>query len=70
MAGTAWLATISRRSSRVRSPPRANTRSPNLHDGRDAVAIASNYGGPKHPQWYRNKRLISERFSRWGGTTR
>lgn len=25
-----------------------------FHDGRDAIAIASNFGGPKHPQWYRN----------------
>jgi len=25
-----------------------------FHDGRDAIAIASNYGGEKDPQWYRN----------------
>ena len=31
-----------------------------LHDGRDAVAIASNYGGPKHPQWYDNLKAHPE----------
>ncbi len=31
-----------------------------LHDGRDAVAIASNYGGPKHPQWYYNLKAHPE----------
>ncbi|HXY62963.1 MAG TPA: nitroreductase/quinone reductase family protein [Mycobacterium sp.] len=25
-----------------------------FHDGADAIVIASNYGGPKHPQWYYN----------------
>jgi hypothetical protein len=25
-----------------------------FHDGDDAIVIASNYGGPKHPQWYFN----------------
>lgn len=25
-----------------------------FHDGRDAIAIALNYGGSTHPQWYRN----------------
>jgi deazaflavin-dependent oxidoreductase (nitroreductase family) len=25
-----------------------------FHDGRDPILIASNYGGPKHPQWYYN----------------
>ena len=25
-----------------------------FHDGRDAIAIASNYGGPKNPQWSYN----------------
>ena len=25
-----------------------------FHDGRDAIAIASNYRGTTHPQWYRN----------------
>ena len=25
-----------------------------FHDGSDAILIASNYGGPKHPQWYYN----------------
>jgi deazaflavin-dependent oxidoreductase (nitroreductase family) len=25
-----------------------------FHDGRDAVAVASNYGEAKHPQWYYN----------------
>ena len=25
-----------------------------FHDGSDPILIASNYGGPKHPQWYYN----------------
>ncbi|TPG31649.1 nitroreductase/quinone reductase family protein [Mycolicibacterium hodleri] len=25
-----------------------------FHDGQEAIAIASNYGGPKHPQWSYN----------------
>lgn len=25
-----------------------------FHDGRDPILIASNSGGPKHPQWYYN----------------
>jgi deazaflavin-dependent oxidoreductase (nitroreductase family) len=25
-----------------------------FHDGRDPILIASNAGGPKHPQWYHN----------------
>lgn len=25
-----------------------------FHDGRDAVVMASNYGGDSHPQWYHN----------------
>ena len=25
-----------------------------FHDGPDPILIASNYGGPKHPQWYHN----------------
>jgi deazaflavin-dependent oxidoreductase (nitroreductase family) len=25
-----------------------------FHDGRDVIAVASNYGGAKHPQWYYN----------------
>ena len=25
-----------------------------FHDGRDPILTASNYGGPKHPQWYYN----------------
>lgn len=25
-----------------------------FHDGPDPILIASNYGGPKHPQWYYN----------------
>ncbi len=25
-----------------------------FHDGPDPIVIASNYGGPKHPQWYYN----------------
>jgi deazaflavin-dependent oxidoreductase (nitroreductase family) len=31
-----------------------------FHDGSDAIAIASNYGGPKHPQWYYNLRANPE----------
>jgi len=31
-----------------------------FHDGRDAIAIASNYGGPKHPQWYYNLKAHPE----------
>lgn len=36
-----------------------------FHDGRDAVAVASNYGGTKHPQWYYN--LIAHPECRLGG---
>ena len=25
-----------------------------FHDGPDPIVTASNYGGPKHPQWYYN----------------
>jgi deazaflavin-dependent oxidoreductase (nitroreductase family) len=25
-----------------------------FHDGRDAIAVASNFGGEKHPHWYYN----------------
>jgi deazaflavin-dependent oxidoreductase (nitroreductase family) len=25
-----------------------------FHDGQDAIAVASNFGGSKHPQWYHN----------------
>ena len=25
-----------------------------FHDGRDVIAVASNYGGDRHPQWYHN----------------
>lgn len=40
-----------------------------FHDGRDAILIASNSGGPKNPQWYHNLRanpdctLGDERFA-------
>ncbi|MFE3445092.1 nitroreductase family deazaflavin-dependent oxidoreductase [Nocardia sp. NPDC059180] len=36
-----------------------------FHDGRDAIAIASNYGGAKHPQWYYN--LVAHPECRLGG---
>ena len=36
-----------------------------FHDGRDAVAIASNYGGENHPQWYYN--LIAHPECQLGG---
>jgi deazaflavin-dependent oxidoreductase (nitroreductase family) len=36
-----------------------------FHDGRDVVAIASNYGGAKHPQWYYN--LIAHPECELGG---
>lgn len=36
-----------------------------IHDGRDPIAIASNYGGPKHPQWYYN--LIANPECQLGG---
>jgi len=28
-----------------------------FHDGADPILIASNYGGPKHPQWYYNLKV-------------
>lgn len=31
-----------------------------FHDGPDAIVIASNYGGPKHPQWYHNLKAHPE----------
>jgi deazaflavin-dependent oxidoreductase (nitroreductase family) len=31
-----------------------------FHDGSDAIVVASNYGGPKHPQWYYNLRASPE----------
>jgi deazaflavin-dependent oxidoreductase (nitroreductase family) len=31
-----------------------------FHDGRDAILTASNYGGPKHPQWYYNLKAHPE----------
>jgi len=31
-----------------------------FHDGQDAIAIASNYGGPKHPQWSYNLKAHPE----------
>lgn len=36
-----------------------------FHVGRDVVAVASNYGGAKHPQWYYN--LIAHPDCRLGG---
>jgi deazaflavin-dependent oxidoreductase (nitroreductase family) len=31
-----------------------------FHDGSDVIVIASNYGGPKHPQWYFNLKAHPE----------
>jgi deazaflavin-dependent oxidoreductase (nitroreductase family) len=31
-----------------------------FHDGRDPILIASNYGGPRHPQWYHNLKAHPE----------
>ena len=31
-----------------------------FHDGPDVIAIASNYGGAKHPQWYHNLKAHPE----------
>ena len=31
-----------------------------FHDGSDPILIASNYGGPKHPQWYHNLKARPE----------
>lgn len=31
-----------------------------FHDGPDPILIASNYGGPKHPQWYYNLKAHPE----------
>jgi deazaflavin-dependent oxidoreductase (nitroreductase family) len=31
-----------------------------FHDGSDPILIASNYGGPKHPQWYHNLKAHPE----------
>jgi deazaflavin-dependent oxidoreductase (nitroreductase family) len=31
-----------------------------FHDGPDPILIASNYGGPKHPQWYHNLKAHPE----------
>jgi deazaflavin-dependent oxidoreductase (nitroreductase family) len=36
-----------------------------LHDGPDPIAIASNYGGSKNPQWYHN--LIAHPECQLGG---
>jgi deazaflavin-dependent oxidoreductase (nitroreductase family) len=36
-----------------------------FHDGRDPIVIASNYGGPKHPQWSYNLKAHPE--CRFGG---
>jgi deazaflavin-dependent oxidoreductase (nitroreductase family) len=31
-----------------------------FHDGQDVIAIGSNYGGPKNPQWYYNLKAHPE----------
>ena len=31
-----------------------------FHDGSDPILIASNYGGPRHPQWYYNLKAHPE----------
>jgi deazaflavin-dependent oxidoreductase (nitroreductase family) len=31
-----------------------------FHEGRDPIVIASNYGGPRHPQWYYNLKAHAE----------
>jgi deazaflavin-dependent oxidoreductase (nitroreductase family) len=31
-----------------------------FHEGRDPIVIASNYGGPTHPQWYYNLKAHAE----------
>lgn len=31
-----------------------------FHDGSDPIVIASNYAGPKHPQWYYNLKAHPE----------
>jgi deazaflavin-dependent oxidoreductase (nitroreductase family) len=31
-----------------------------FHDGHDPIVTASNYGGPKHPQWYYNLKANPE----------
>jgi deazaflavin-dependent oxidoreductase (nitroreductase family) len=31
-----------------------------FHDGADPIVTASNYGGPKHPQWYYNLKAHPE----------
>ena len=36
-----------------------------FHDGPDAIAVASNYGGVRHPQWYYN--LIAHPDCELGG---
>ncbi|MFE4502384.1 nitroreductase/quinone reductase family protein [Rhodococcus sp. NPDC056743] len=36
-----------------------------FHDGLDTITVASNYGGPKHPQWYFN--LIAHPQCQLGG---
>jgi len=38
-----------------------------FHDGSDPILIASNYGGPKHPQWYHN--LIAHPECQFGDET-
>jgi deazaflavin-dependent oxidoreductase (nitroreductase family) len=36
-----------------------------FHDGPDAIVMASNYGGDKHPQWYHN--LVAHPSCELGG---
>ena len=31
-----------------------------FHDGPDPILVASNYGGPKHPNWYYNLKAHPE----------
>jgi deazaflavin-dependent oxidoreductase (nitroreductase family) len=38
-----------------------------FHDGRDVIAVASNFGGGKHPSWYHN--LVAHPRCELGGET-
>ncbi|OBA87253.1 nitroreductase [Mycobacteriaceae bacterium 1482268.1] len=57
---SATLRTSGAKSGRVREAQVAY-----FHDGRDAIVMASNYGGAKHPQWYHN--LIANPECELGG---
>jgi deazaflavin-dependent oxidoreductase (nitroreductase family) len=46
---SATLETTGARSGRLRE-----TQVAYFHDGPNAIVMASNYGGDKHPQWYHN----------------